>query len=145
VRRLLGGKPVYVIGKPGVPHSWTATQDVARTLIRVAADERGWGRAWHVPSNEPRTLREVVADLCAAAGVRPVEVKRVPAVVRRGGRLVVPFFRELPEVMHQHERPWVLDSSAAQATFGLEPTPWPQVLQLVLDGVRGTDGAYRVA
>jgi nucleoside-diphosphate-sugar epimerase len=136
VTRLLAGKPVYVVGEPSAPHSWTATKDVARTLVRVAADERGWGRAWHVPSNEPRTLREVVADLCALAGVRPVDVRRIPAVVRHGGRLVVPFMRELPEVMHQHERPWVLDSSAAQETFGLAPTAWPQILQQVLDGVR---------
>jgi hypothetical protein len=36
--------------------------------------------------------------------------------------------RELPEVAYQLERPFILDSSAAQETFGLAPTPWRQVL-----------------
>jgi nucleoside-diphosphate-sugar epimerase len=140
VRRLLGGKAVYVIGDPTVPHTWTATRDVARTLVRVATDERAWGRAWHVPSHPPRTLAEVVADLCRLAGVRQVPVKRLPAVLLAGGRPFVPFLRELPEVMHQHERPWVMDSSAAQTAFGLAPTPWQDVLGELLASAREGSG-----
>ncbi len=145
VTRLIAGKPVYVVGEPSVPHTWTATQDVARTLVRAATDERAWGRAWHVPSHDPRTLREVITDLCRLAGVPPVDVRRVPAVVRVGAALFVPFLRELPEVMHQHERPWVMDSTAARSTFGIEPTPWAQVLQSVLQGVRPTPAGRAAA
>lgn len=140
IRRLLAGKPVFVIGEPSAPHTWTATRDVARTLVRVAADEQAHGRAWHVPSHAPRTLSEVVADLCRLAGVRTVPVKRLPALVRVGGRPFVPFLRELPEVMHQHERPWVMDSSAAQAAFGLAPTPWEEILGELLTSARGSSG-----
>jgi hypothetical protein len=32
--------------------------------------------------------------------------------------------RELWETRHQFERPFVMDSSAAQERFGLVPTPW---------------------
>jgi hypothetical protein len=32
-----------------------------------------------------------------------------------------PFVRELRETQHQFRAPYVLDSSAAQQTFGLEP------------------------
>jgi nucleoside-diphosphate-sugar epimerase len=136
VKRLLRGRPVHVVGEPSAPHTWTATHDVARTLVHVAADERAWGAAWHVPSHEPRTLCEVVTDLCTLAGVRPVDVRRIPPLLLTGAALLVPFLRELPEVMHQHERPWVMDSTAARTTFGLEPTPWTQILTGVLDGVR---------
>lgn|GEM_PF-4985211 len=34
-----------------------------------------------------------------------------------------PLLRELQETAYQRTRPYVLDSSAAQATFGLTPTP----------------------
>jgi nucleoside-diphosphate-sugar epimerase len=37
--------------------------------------------------------------------------------------LAVPFVRELEEVRYQFTRPFVLDSRAAQETFGLAPTP----------------------
>jgi nucleoside-diphosphate-sugar epimerase len=37
--------------------------------------------------------------------------------------LAVPFVRELDEVRCQFVRPYVLDSQAAQETFGLAPTP----------------------
>ncbi len=35
-----------------------------------------------------------------------------------------PMLRELWETRHQFERPFVLDSTAAQERFGLAPTPW---------------------
>jgi hypothetical protein len=36
--------------------------------------------------------------------------------------------RELKETDYQRERPYLLDDSAARTTFGLEPTPWSDVL-----------------
>ncbi|HET9656937.1 MAG TPA: NAD-dependent epimerase/dehydratase family protein [Kineosporiaceae bacterium] len=140
VPRLLAGRAASILGEPDVPHTWTYTGDVARMLVTAAADERAWGRAWHVPSHPARTARDVVAMLCELAGVPPVPVRRIPAVLVRAGGLVVPLLRELPEVMHQHVRPWVMDSSAAGQTFGLQPTPWPELLRAHLDGYRGTTG-----
>jgi nucleoside-diphosphate-sugar epimerase len=141
VRRMLKGRPVNVVGEPSASHTWTGTRDVARTLVHAASDERAWGRAWHVPSHDPRTLREVVTDLCALAGVPTVDVRRMPPLLRGTAALFAPFLRELPEVMHQHERPWVMDSTAARTMFGIEPTPWQQILRELLDGVRPADRA----
>lgn len=128
VPRLLRGRAVRVLADPDVPHTYTFTGDVARLLLTVATDERGWGRAWHVPSHPALPARQVVDDLADVAGVRHVAVRPMPRAVLRGLGLVVPFLRELPEVMHQHTRPWHLDSSDARSTFGLAPTPWEQIL-----------------
>lgn len=141
VPRLLAGKSVQLLGDVDAPHSWTATIDVARTLITVAADPRGWGRAWHVPTNPPRSGREAVADLCAAAGVAPVKVSSVPGPLIWGLGLVNPAIRELKETDYQRERPYVLDDSAARSTFGLEPTPWPDVLADVVGHYRKAEAA----
>lgn len=136
VPRVLAGRSVQVLGNLDAPHSWTAVPDVARLLIAVIGDERAWGRPWHVPSNPPRTQREVVADLARAAGVAPVRVSLVPRAALAMMRLVSPLIRELPEVAYQVERPFVLDSTAAQTTFALAPTPWDDV-------VRAQVAAYR--
>lgn len=126
--RLLAGKKVSVLASADQPHTWTDVRDVARLLVTVAADPRGWGRVWHVPSNAPRSQREVVEDLCRAAGLPPVPVAEYPAVLMRLLGLVDPVIRELPETAYQRERPYVLDDSAARTTFGLVPTPWQDVL-----------------
>jgi nucleoside-diphosphate-sugar epimerase len=136
VARALAGKSVQIIGEPDALHTWTATRDAARTLVAAAATEAAWGRPWHVPSHDAVPMRTVVADLCRVAGVKPVAVRRIPPFALAAGRLFVPFLRELPEVLHQHVRPWVMDSSAARSTLGIEPTPWEDILREVVDGVR---------
>ncbi len=137
VPRLLAGRDVTVIKSADTAHTWTATDDVARLLVTVALDERAWGRPWHVPSNPPRTQREAVGDLCRVAGVHPVKVREYPGILIRAMGLFNPMMRELAEVAYQLEDPFVLDSTAAQQTFGLAPTPWDEVLAGVIASYRG--------
>lgn len=128
IPKLLAGKPATVLGDPTVPHTWTYTDDVARALVTVAADERAWGRAWHVPSHEACSATEVVERLCRFAGVDPVPVRRMPGWMLAVAKLFVPIVRELPDVMYQHTRPFVMDDSAARRTFGLAPSDWDTIL-----------------
>lgn len=127
--RLVAGKPISITADPTCAHTWTYTGDVARLLITVAADPRAHGRAWHVPSGPPRTATAVAADLCRIAGVDPVKVGRVPTWALPLIGLVIPPARGLREMASMHGRPFTVDSSLAQATFALEPTPWDEVLQ----------------
>jgi nucleoside-diphosphate-sugar epimerase len=136
VPHLLAGKGVTVIKSADTAHTWTAVEDVASLLVSVAIDERAWGRPWHVPSNPPRTQREAIGDLCRIAGVQPVKVKEYPSLLIRAMGLFNPVMRELPEVAYQFEEPFVLDSTAAQQTFGLAPTPWDDMLTRVIESFR---------
>ena len=136
VPRLLAGKGVKVLPSADALHSWTYVLDVARLLVVVATDERAWGRPWHVPTNDPRTQRDAIADLAQVAGVDPVKVDEVPAVVLRVMALFSPTVRELPEIAYQLQQPFIIDSAAAQLTFGLQPTPWRDVLSATIDHYR---------
>ena len=127
VPNALAGKGVRVIGDPDVPHSWTDVLDMARTLAAAADDEDSWGRVWHAPTNAPRTQREALTDVLAAAGRPAVAVKPFPM---RTMRLVGRFnamVHELMEMSYMFTRPYVLDSSAAEERFGLQPTPWREI------------------
>ncbi len=130
---LLAGKSVSLVGALDQPHSWTAPQDVARLLAVVATDERAWGKAWHVPSGPPRTQREAIDDLADVAGVARVKVSQVPDLALRVLGLVNPLMREIHETAYQFDRPFVLDDRAARSTFGLEPTPWRELLAGVVE------------
>jgi len=128
VRRVRLGKGVSVLGRADRPHTWSFTGDVAGMLVTAGSDPRAWGRAWHVPSNEPRSQRQVIDDLARAAGVGQVRVGEIPSAVLRGMGLLSPLMRELRETEYQFRDDFVMDSTAAQAAFGLKPTPWEEII-----------------
>jgi len=128
VPNLLAGKTISTLGNPDVPHTWTYTVDMARTLIAIAANPAAWGRAWHVPSNPPRTQREAIADLARNAGVETVKVRGLGKPVLTFVGAFSPLMRELKETYYQFDAPFVLDDSVTRSELKLEPTPWNDVL-----------------
>ena len=128
VPKLLAGKGVRVVGDPDVTHSWTYTVDAARTLVTAATNPTAWGRAWHAPTNTPRTQREAIADLATTAGVPMISVKGMSRTMITSVGLFVPMVRELKETYYQFDAPFVLDDSATRTELGLEPTDWKIVL-----------------
>jgi nucleoside-diphosphate-sugar epimerase len=122
VPALRKNRTAYVPVDLDAPHTWTNVEDVARLLITGVFDERAWGRAWHVPSAEPRSMRELAAIAGRQLGATP-KVRSLPYWTVWTAGLAVPLMREMRETQHQFRGPFVLDSSAAQQTFGLKPTP----------------------
>ncbi|MFC7596153.1 NAD-dependent epimerase/dehydratase family protein [Terrabacter sp. GCM10028922] len=126
---LAGRRPFLPVGRADAPHSWTYVPDVGALAARVATSDDGWGRAWHVPTAAPRTFDEAAADVARVAAVRSRRVRVLPRALGTAAGLVVPFMREVRETRHQFERPFVLDSTFTEQTFGLAPTPWEEALE----------------
>jgi nucleoside-diphosphate-sugar epimerase len=126
--KLLAGKKVTVMASADSRHTWTYTEDMAATLVAIGADERAWGRAWHVPSALTCSQREAITTLAAMAGVPAPRISAYSPVLIKAMGLVSPLMRELPEVAYQMQDDFVLDSSAAQRELGLVPTPADDVL-----------------
>ncbi|MEQ4301191.1 NAD-dependent epimerase/dehydratase family protein [Plantactinospora sp. B6F1] len=122
VPKVLAGKRAYLPADLDAPHSWTYVGDVARTLVAAAADERAWGRPWHVPSQPPVSIRALAVRLAELAGAPAPRLSSMPAALLRLGGLFDPTARELRETAYQFRRPFVLDSTAATEAFGIEPT-----------------------
>ena len=130
---LRAGRRAWVVGDPDVPRGWSYLPDVAATLVILGSDDRALGRAWHVPSTI-RSQRQAITDLAAALGAPTPKVSGMPWPLLRAIGVAVPFMREVVDVRHQFDQPYVIDASATTATFGLSPTPWDEV-------VRATAGA----
>jgi nucleoside-diphosphate-sugar epimerase len=147
IRRVRRGHGVSVLGSAERPHTWSFTEDVAGMLVVAGHDPRAWGRAWHVPSNEPRSQRQVIEELAAAAGSGPVRVSAMPSAVLYGLGLAWPLMRELRETEYQFRDDFIMDSSAALETFRLTPTPWDEIVAATLraPGDRRTADASRGA
>ncbi|SNY80078.1 Nucleoside-diphosphate-sugar epimerase [Nocardia amikacinitolerans] len=126
------GKAAMFPGDPDVPHSWTAIDDVARTLVALADDESTWGRAWHVPTPAPISVRSLAELTATLAGAAPARVRRMPSALLWAAGLVNADAREIRELRYQFDRPFVLNSSAATEKLGIEPTPTRLALEATL-------------
>lgn len=126
------GRRAFVPADLDAPHTWTCTEDVAALLVTGVYDDRAWGRAWHVPSADPLSIRELAAIAAARLDV-DARLTSMPYPVLWAAGLVNPMARELRETQHQFRRPFVLDSSAAQRTFGLVPTPIEEAVRIDLE------------
>lgn len=131
---ILNGKRGLMPGDLDAPHSWTYVGDVARTLIAVADDRTAWGRAWHVPTPEPMSVRQLANRAAELAGAPEARVAKLPAFMLRFAGSAA---RELVEMLYQWQRPFVLDSTAATVAFGIKPVPTDDALREMLG--KGTD------
>lgn len=131
---LRAGRTARVPASLDQPHTFTYTGDVARTLVTLATDERAWGRPWHVPSNPALTLRQLAAEYCAIAGAPAPRLARYPRWSLRAIAPLSPLIREFVEISYQFEAPFVMDSTLAERTFGLKPTPLSEVLSELITG-----------
>ncbi|NES26697.1 NAD-dependent epimerase/dehydratase family protein [Micromonospora terminaliae] len=134
--RVLAGQRVFLPVDWDAPHTWTYIPDVARTLVAAATDERAWGRAWHVPSAPAVSMRDLAQRAAALVGAPAPRLTRMPYPVLWLGGLANPFVRELRETAYQFARPYVLDSTAATATLGVEATPLDRAVKETVAALR---------
>ncbi|WP_166136387.1 NAD-dependent epimerase/dehydratase family protein [Nocardioides ochotonae] len=125
---VLAERMLRVVGSPDQAHSFTYVPDLAATMIAVADRGLDGDRLWHAATGAPVTQREVARGYARLAGVREPRIGRLPTALLRVLGVGVPMMRELAEVAHQFERPFVLDSAVSQAELGLVSTPFDQVL-----------------
>ncbi|MCP3783208.1 NAD-dependent epimerase/dehydratase family protein [Micromonospora sp. A3M-1-15] len=135
--RVLAGQRVFLPVDWDAPHTWTYIPDVARTLAAAATDERAWGRAWHVPSAPAVSMRDLAGRAAALVGAPAPRLTRMPYPMLWVAGLANPFARELRETAYQFDRPYVLDSTAAIATLGVEATPLDRVVKETVAALRG--------
>ena len=117
------GRTPWVPGDPDLPHTFTYTGDMARTLVTLAGDERAWGRAWHVPSADPFTIRELADRYCDLVGAPRLTVHKLPRWANHLAGRFNPMMREMAEMDYQFYFPFRLDSTRTAQTFGLTATP----------------------
>ncbi|MFI0487436.1 NAD-dependent epimerase/dehydratase family protein [Actinomadura sp. 9N215] len=132
VKPLLAGKRVTYLSDPSVPHAWTYLPDVAEALAIAGTDERAWGRPWHVPTGPAVSPLHVAERLCEIAGAPAPRVSALPRPVFNVIGLFNPLVKELRETRYQFDKPFVLDSSAFQSTFGMAPTPMDDALRAII-------------
>jgi nucleoside-diphosphate-sugar epimerase len=133
---LLAGKRAYSPSPLHVPHSWTSVADVALTLVTVAADERGHGRAWMVPSAAPLTVSQLMQRFTEVNGAPKPKLTAIPYPVLWTTGLFQPFIKELRTTRYQFAHPFTIDATETEQTFGLTARPLADSLREAADVAR---------
>ncbi len=116
------GRAAVIPGHLDMPHTFTYNGDMATALVALAQDDRAWGRAWHVPSPQAITIRELARRYAAAAGKPSIKLIQMPRFAMRAAGVLVPMAREVAEMDYQWYAPFHLDSTETARTFGLTAT-----------------------
>jgi len=120
--RAVTGKAAQVLGDPDVPHTVTYIEDFGRALVTLGERDEALGEVWHVPNAEAVTMRSFVQMVFESAG-HPFRLRTPPRWGIAMAGLFNPTMRAVKEQLYQSERPWVVDSTKFERTFGWTATP----------------------
>ncbi|MGI5163869.1 NAD-dependent epimerase [Spirillospora sp. CA-253888] len=133
--KVLAGRLALVPAALDAPHAYSAVGDTAAALVAVARDERAWGRAWHAPVTNI-TTRELASRLAGLAGAPEPRLETMSDRELTVLGLTDPFWNELWETGHMSHRPFTVDASRLEETFGVKATAPDEVLAATLSAGR---------
>ncbi len=120
---LLLGKPAQLTGRADLPHTHTYIKDFGKALVTLGERAEADGQAWHVPNDQPNMSQSELIQLFAEeAGVEP-KISGMGKWMMAIGGLFIPEAKESVEMMYEFEKPFLIDSSKFEKTFGMKPTP----------------------
>ena len=132
---ILKGKPVSVIGDPGVPHTFTYIEDFGKALVELGEREEAFGQIWLVPNPSTLTQSQVLELFYREAGF-PSRIQSTSRRILALKGLYSSSAREKLEIVHQFEKPLIVDSSKFEKTFRMTATPLPEAVRRTLKWCR---------
>jgi nucleoside-diphosphate-sugar epimerase len=130
--KLFAGRPVELLGDPDQPHSYSYGPDVADALVTLglvdptlSADADVHGRVWHLPVHPAESTLTWVTRFAHAIGAEPRFTRLSPLLLRIAGWFI-PEAGQVPEMIYQWRRPFILDDSQFRRRFAATPTPLPR-------------------
>lgn len=120
--QLLSGRSINWFGNPEALHSFTYLPDFAGALITLGGRSDALGRAWHVPSLPPMSLRAFASKAAKIAGVANPKIRRTPRALLRLISLFNRSAGELIEMEYSFSRDFVIRHDDWNAAFDFGPT-----------------------
>lgn len=134
---LLNGKPASLLGDVDVPHTHTYIPDFGKALVILGERDEADGRPWHVPNDSPCiSQREMLTMIAQEMGIEPKFSAMGRTMMWIGG-LFIPVAKETVEMMYEFEKPFIVDSSRFETTFGMKATPMKLAIRETVDWYKG--------
>lgn len=139
-KQAFAGKPAELLPNPDTPHTYHYIPDVAEGLKTLgAAPDDATGRVWMLPCAPAEPTRALVARFARALGKR-IRVRRMPRVAVKVIGLFVPILREVDEMLHQWDAPFVVDDARFRKAFGARATDRDEGAAAMVEWAKATYG-----
>jgi nucleoside-diphosphate-sugar epimerase len=126
---LLRGKPAQLIGRTDLPHTHTYTKDFGVALVLLGERAEADGQAWHVPNDRPNISQADLVRLFGEEVGVAAKISSMGKTMLTIGGLFIPEAKETVEMMYEFDRPFIVDSSKFEKTFGLKATPMKEAIK----------------
>jgi nucleoside-diphosphate-sugar epimerase len=126
---LLKGKPAQIAGSASIPHTFTYAPDFGRALVILGERDDADGQAWHVPNDMPRITQGEMIRMIAEEMGGKARIQAAGKIMMSLIGLFVPEVKESVEMMYEFEKPFVVDSSKFEKTFGMKATPMSEAIK----------------
>lgn len=126
---LLHGRAAQLIGRTDLPHTHTYVKDFGTALVILGEHDEADGQAWHIPNDQPMMSQsELVRMFAEEAGVEP-KINNMGKIMMAIGGLFIPEAKESVEMLYEFEKPFIVDSSKFETTFGMKATPMREAIK----------------
>jgi nucleoside-diphosphate-sugar epimerase len=126
---LLRGKPAQLIGRMDLPHTHTYLKDFGAALVILGERAEADGQAWHVPNDQPTMSQADLVRLFAEEAGIEAKISSMGKTMMAIGGLFIPEAKETVEMMYEFDRPFIVDSSKFEKTFGMKATPMKEAIK----------------
>ncbi|MCB0732624.1 MAG: NAD-dependent dehydratase, partial [Ignavibacteriae bacterium] len=104
-----------------LPHTFSYIKDFAKGLITFADNDILFGEAWHIPSAETISQKEMVELVEIEIG-RKIKYRTAGRKMISFLGLFNPMIKEVKEMMYTMEEPYIVDHSKFEKAFGINVT-----------------------
>ena len=132
IRPALAGKSINLLGRTDQPHTFSYVADFGKLLATLGTREESLGQIWFTPSPAPVTQVELVGIMEEVLG-RKIKFMAAGKAMLSFLGLFMPTLRESVEMLYEWDKPFIMDSSKAQKTFGLQPTSLKDAIRTTID------------
>ncbi len=122
------GRTASIVGKLDLPHTHTYIDDFGKAMVMLGEREQACGEAWHVPSPETLTQRELVNLFFEEIGLPP-KMSGVNKTKMMLAGVFIPDARESVELMYEFDQPFMMSHSKFEKAFGNISTPHKEAMK----------------
>ncbi|GEM84829.1 NAD-dependent epimerase/dehydratase family protein [Meiothermus hypogaeus] len=138
-KKALSGQAMQFLGRLDQPHSFSYVPDAGRAMAVLGTSEQGWGQVWIPPVQPTLTQLEFAQKIWQSAGqTGKPKVQALSRFMTQLAGLFIPTIRETVEMLYEFEKPYVVDASRFERTFGVKATPMDEAIRLTLEHYRQT-------
>ena len=127
-----GKKPYWLIDE-NKKHSFTYTPDAAKATALLGNTVDAFNQTWHLPTDKNTLTGKEIIKLFAKEMNVENKISILPMWFLKFLGLFNPLMKEMPEMMYQHDRDYIFDSSKFDKRFNFKTTTYQEGVKLTVE------------